>query len=160
MQRENRIMILTGLLLVAATMFYGFYYAVFDEHQTLAGMGMSLATGFINAASGDLVAANAALDQYGAIAREYKLEIHFHGHLGFLCVVLVLMGLVMHTLNLSEAARVRLAYLLAASAAAFPLGVALQIGPLNQLGSVFAAAGSVGLIIGMLVFAIGVMRKS
>ena len=166
MQRENRILILTGLALVALTMIFGFYYAVFDEHQTLAGMGIALATGFAEAASGDLMAANAALDRYGEIAREYKQEIHFHGHWGFLSVILMLMGLVVHTFNLNDGVRFRVSALFAGGAVAFPLGIALQtgalgrVGLLTQLGSALANLGVIALIIGMLAFAFGILRAS
>lgn len=159
MARENRILILSGLALVAITMFFGFYYAVFDEHQTLVGMGVAMMNGFVAAANGDLATSYEALEQYGAIAREYKREIHFHGHWGFLSLILILFGLVIHTINFSEAARVRLAVLLAASAVLFPLGVILQIGPLSVPGKALAVLGTAGLVTGMLGFTVGVLSR-
>ena len=159
MRRENRILISTGLALVAVTMFFGFYYAVFDEHQTLAGMGVAMMNGFVEAARGDMAASSAALDQLGVIAKEYKREIHFHGHWGFLSVLLLLFGLVIHSLNLGEAARARLALLLATSAVLFPFGVVLQILSLELAGSVLAILGTAGLVVGMLIFTVGVLGR-
>jgi len=109
MHLENRILILSGLALITMTMFFGVYYAVFDEHQTLVGMGVAMMNGFVAAADGDRVAAYAALQQYGEIAAEYKREVHFHGHFGFLSLILILYGLVVHKLGYGRRARVGLA---------------------------------------------------
>jgi hypothetical protein len=158
MHLENRILIFSGLSLTAMTMFFGFYYAVFDEHQTLVGMGVAMMNGFVEAAGGDRVAAYAALQQYGEIAAEYKREIHFHGHSGFLGLVLILYGLVVHKLGYGRRARVGVASGLATSAAVFPLGVLLQIGPLASLGKVLAVLGTIGLVLAMFVIVIGVSR--
>jgi hypothetical protein len=159
MRKENRILILGGLGLIALTMFFGFWYAVFDEHQTLVGMGVALATGFAEAAQGNLDAAYVAIDQYAVTAREYGHEIHFHGHFGFLGVTLILYGLVAHTLGFGDSARVRLATLLAASAFLFPFGVFLQIVAMDQLGKALAVVGSIGLVLGMFGVVIGVLRQ-
>lgn len=158
MHLENRILILSGLSLIAMTMFFGVYYAVFDEHQTLVGMGVAMMNGFVEAAAGDRVAAYAALQQYGEIAAEYKREIHFHGHWGFLSLILILYGLVVHKLGYGRRVRVGLASGLATSAAVFPLGVLLQIGPLASLGKVLAVLGTIGLVLAMFVIVIGVLR--
>ena len=158
MHLENRILILSGLSMIAMTMFFGVYYAVFDEHQTLVGMGVAMMNGFVEAAGGDEAAAYAALQQYGEIAAEYKREIHFHGHWGFLSLVLILYGLVVHKLGYGRRARAGVAAGLATSAAAFPLGVLLQIGPLALFGKVLAVLGTVGLVLAMLVIVIGVLR--
>lgn len=158
MRAENRILTGAGLALVATTMFFGLWYAIFDEHQTLMGMGMSLATAFVEAASGNLAQAHAAIDQYAATAAEYRLEVHFHGHLGFLGLVLILMGLVAHALGFGERNRRRLAVVLALGALLFPVGVILQIGPLAPAGSAIAAAGAAGLTIGVFAFFVGMLR--
>ncbi len=44
MTTAQRILILTGIFLIASTMAFGVGYAIFDEHQTLEGMGISMAT--------------------------------------------------------------------------------------------------------------------
>jgi hypothetical protein len=104
MNRENRILILSGVGLLALTMFFGFWYAIFDEHQTLNAMGFALATGFMEAAGSNLNGAYEALDQYGALSREYRQEIHFHGHFAFLGLTAILFGLVAHTLAYGDSA--------------------------------------------------------
>ena len=113
MNRENRILILSGVGLLALTMFFGFWYAIFDEHQTLNAMGFALATGFMEAAGSNLNGAYEALDQYGALSREYRQEIHFHGHFAFLGLTMILFGLVAHTLAYGERTRVQVASLMA-----------------------------------------------
>jgi len=158
MHLENRILILSGLALITMTMFFGVYYAVFDEHQTLVGMGVAMMNGFVAAADGDRVAAYAALQQYGEIAAEYKREVHFHGHFGFLSLILILYGLVVHKLGYGRRARVGLASGLAISAAVFPLGVLMQIGSLTSLGTVMAVLGATGLVLAMFAIVIGVLR--
>jgi hypothetical protein len=159
MHVENRILIFSGLALIAMTMFFGFYYAVFDEHQTLVGMGVAMMNGFVEAARGDMAASYGALDLYGEIAAEYKREIHFHGHWGFLSLILILYGLVIHKLGYGRRTREGLAAGLAASAGLFPLGVLLQSGPLESLGKTLAMLGSVGLILAMLLLVYGVFRR-
>ena len=159
MNRENRILILTGLAMIALTMFFGFWYAVFDEHQTLVGMIVAMMNGFLEAARGNLPEAYGAIDEYGRIAKEYRREVHFHGHWGFLGLILILYGLVAHTIHFSQRARVLLATCLAASAILFPFGVLLQIGPMDWLGKIFAVLGSIGLVFSMLAFVTGILRR-
>ncbi|MGI9296034.1 MAG: hypothetical protein ACR2PS_18780, partial [Pseudomonadales bacterium] len=82
MNTAGRILILTGIGLIASTMCFGVAYAIFDEHQTLVGMGTHMATGFMEASGGNMEAAFAALDAYGALTQEYRNEVHSHGHWG------------------------------------------------------------------------------
>jgi hypothetical protein len=158
MRTENRILIVAGLALIAATIFFGLWYAIFDEHQTLVGMVESLTSAFAQAASGNLDKAHAAIDQYASTAAEYRLEVHFHGHFGFLGLIMVLLGLVAHTLGFNAANRKRLAAVLGASGFLFPVGVLLQIGPLASAGHVLAVIGTVGVVLGMLIFVAGLLR--
>jgi len=157
--RENRILILTGLAMIALTMFFGLWYAVFDEHQTLVGMIVAMMNGFLEAARGNLPEAYGAMEEYGRISKEYRREVHFHGHWGFLSLILILYGLVAHTMHFSQRARVRVAACLAASAALFPFGVLLQIGPMDWLGKIFAVLGSIGLVLSMFAVVIGLLRR-
>ncbi len=159
MNTAGRILILTGVILIACTMAFGVGYALFDEHQTLVGMGMHMATGFMEAASGDMEAAYGALDAYGALTQEYRNEVHSHGHWGMLSLILIVLGLMFDRLALSEKQGVLLASLLAASTALFPLGVLLQIGPAAAIGKLFAVAGSMGMVLGLLV-AVACLLKS
>lgn len=161
MSDENRILIFGGIALVAVTMFFGVYYAFLDEHQTLVGMGISLATGFAEAAAGNLEAARQAIASYDALSGEYRLEVHFHSHIGFLGLALILIGLLGHELGFSAMFRRRLAFVLTASAFLFPAGVLLQTAAGSaSIGKVIAVVGTAGLVGSVLVGALGVLRAS
>jgi hypothetical protein len=140
-------------------MAYGVAYALFDEHQTLVGMGTQIATGFMEASNGDMNAAYAALDSYGDLTREYRNEVHSHGHWGMLSLILIVLGLSFDRLALTEKHGVLLACLLAASATFFPLGVLLQIGPAAGLGKILSMGGSVGMILGLLAAVYGLLKS-
>jgi hypothetical protein len=155
-----KILILTGLGLLALTMFYGVGYAVFDEHQTLEGMGVLMATGFVEAAGGNMPAAFESLDAYGALSQEYRNEVHSHGHWGMLSLILIVLGLAFARIGFNERQRKMLAWVLALSAALFPLGVLLQIGPAAGLGKAFSMLGSSGMILGLLAAVYGLLKPS
>jgi hypothetical protein len=159
MMAAQRVLILTGLFLIACTMAFGVGYAIFDEHQTLVGMGTQMATGFMQAAAGDMDAAYAALDSYGAISTEYRYEVHSHGHWGMLALILIVIGLVFQRLGLPEGRGLALAWLLALSAALFPLGVLLQIGPAAGLGKLLVLPASSGMILGLLITVWTLLRE-
>ena len=159
LKTENRILIVAGLALVILTMAFGVWYALFDEHQTLVGMGVSMANGFADAARGDLESAYLSLDKYAAISREYHAEVHFHGHWGMLGLILIVYGVIMDSLSYSARTRLILAVLLASSATMFPLGVLLQASALHAVGKSIAMLGSVGMVLGMIALAAGVLRR-
>lgn len=156
----NKPLILTGLALIAMTMFYGVGYAVFDEHQTLVGMGTLMAAGFVEAAAGNMTAAFESFDAYGALGQEYRSEIHSHGHWGMLSLILIVLGIVFGRIALGELQRKVLSWALVLSAALFPLGVLLQIGPAAGLGRVMAMAGAAGMILGLLAAVYGLLKRA
>jgi hypothetical protein len=153
MTTPQRILILTGLLLIAFTMAFGVWYAIFDEHQTLVGMGVHMATGFAEMASGNVAASNTALENYADLSREYGREIHAHGHWGMLSLILIIIGLAFNRLAIGERQGVILAWVMALSAALFPLGVLMQIGPAAGLGKLLTVPASLGMVLGLLISA-------
>lgn len=156
----QRVLIFTGIFLITCTMAFGVGYAIFDEHQTLMGMGVQLATSFINAAYGDLDGAYQALDRFGQISREYRNEVHAHGHWGMLSLILIVLGLAFEQLPLSNKSAQHLAWLLALSAVSFPLGVLLQITDAVVVGKAFSIVGSLGMASGLLLSVWLLIRKS
>lgn len=158
MNAPQRILILTGLFLIGFTMAFGVWYALFDEHQTLVGMGMQMATGFSEMAAGNPDASAAALENYAAINAEYRKEVHAHGHWGMLSLVLIIVGMAFKRLAVSERQGLVLAWLLALSAALFPLGVLLQIGPAAGIGKLLSVPASLGMVVGLLVAAWALVR--
>jgi hypothetical protein len=159
MTAPQRILILTGLFLIGFTMAFGVWYAVFDEHQTLVGMGVQMATGFTEMAAGDAEASATALENYAAINAEYRKEVHAHGHWGMLSLVLIVIGLAFNRLAITDRKGLLLAWLLALSAALFPLGVLLQIGPAAGLGKLLSVPASLGMVAGLLVSAWALIRE-
>jgi hypothetical protein len=160
MSNAQRLLVCTGIALISFTMAFGVWYAIFDEHQTLVGMGVQMATGFMEAAKGNMEAAYSALDNFGAISAEYRKEVHSHGHWGMLSLVLICLGLVFDQVQFSEKTKKALAWLLAGSTILFPLGVLMQIGPAASAGQLLSMAGSVGMIVGLLMTVGGLLRKS
>ena len=158
MSTAQRILILTGIALIAFTMAFGVAYALFDEHQTLVGMGTHMATAFMEAAGGNMDAAFTALDSYGALSQEYRNEVHSHGHWGMLSLILIILGLTFDRLALAEKHRLLLACLLALSAVLFPLGILLQIGPAAGVGKIFSVLGSMGMVFGLLAAVYGLLK--
>jgi hypothetical protein len=158
MTTPQRILILTGIALIVCTMAFGVGYALFDEHQTLVGMGMQMASGFMEASGGDMEAAYTALDSYGAISQEYRNEVHSHGHWGMLSLILIVLGLTFDRMALGEKQGLLVASVLALSATLFPLGVLLQIGPAAGIGKVFSIAGSMGMVFGLLGAVYGLLK--
>jgi hypothetical protein len=158
MTSAQRILILSGIALIAFTMAFGVAYALFDEHQTLVGMGTHMAAGFMEASGGNMASAYAELDAYGALSQEYRSEVHSHGHWGMLSLILIVLGLVFDRLDFSRQHSLLLACLLAASTALFPLGVLLQIGPAAGIGKLLAVGGSIGMVFGLLVTVYGLLK--
>lgn len=160
MSDPGRVLIVTGLALIAVTMFYGVGYALFDEHQTLVGMGQLMAAGFVDAAAGDMTAAFDAFDAYGALSQEYRNEVHAHGHWGMLALILVVLGFCSGAIAFTDRQRRALAWVLSLSAALFPLGVLLHNGPAAALGTALSLIGSAGMILGLLVAVYGLLRTA
>jgi hypothetical protein len=159
MTTPQRILILTGIALIAFTMAFGVAYALFDEHQTLVGMGTQMAAGFMEASGGDMEAAYTALDSYGALSQEYRNEVHSHGHWGMLSLIIIVLGLTFDRMALGEKQGLLVACVLALSATLFPLGVLLQIGPAAGIGKVFSIAGSMGMVFGLLGAVYGLLKS-
>jgi hypothetical protein len=159
MNSPQRVLALTGLFLIAFTMAFGVWYAIFDEHQTLVGMGVHMATGFAEMAAGNPEASTTALENYADLSREYGREVHAHGHWGMLSLVLIIIGLAFNRLSLGERQGLLLAWLLALSAALFPLGVLLQIGPAAGLGKLLSVPASLGMVLGLLVSAWALIKE-
>jgi len=159
MSNAQRVLILTGVFLIACTMVFGVAYAIFDEHQTLVGMGVQMATSFVEASQGNMDAAHGALDSYAAISAEYRNEVHSHGHWGMLSLILIVLGLVFDRMALNEKQALALAWVLALSAVLFPLGVLLQIGPAAGFGKILSIPASLGMVFGLLVSAWALARE-
>lgn len=146
MTGSQKLLLAGGLLLAVLGMSYGLWYAVFDEHQTLERIGVSLATGFAEAAAGKLPEGYAALEDYGATRFAYIREVHAHGHWILLGTALMVLGLVFDKLAFREGVRFSLALVLVVAAGILPLGALLETALRGALPSALALAGSIALI--------------
>ena len=149
MNRAQNLLIIGGLALAVIGMGYGLYYALFDEHQTLEGMGIALATGFSQAADGKHPEANSALERYGSTRFEYVREVHAHSHWISLGMVLIALGAAFNLVSFPERIRFYIAVILICGATLFPLGVLLQTTTMAFPAKVIAGTGTVALIGGL-----------
>lgn len=158
MSTSQRVMVIGGLMLAIFGMSYGLWYAVYDEHQTLERMGVSLASSFAAGAERDMAGAEQALLDYGVYAAEYDREIHAHAHwitLGFLWIVI---GIAFSRVSYTESTRLFLAIALIAGSFAFPLGVFLESYTLSPVARLLAYGGSVAVLFGMAAVVVGLFR--
>jgi hypothetical protein len=126
MTGSRKFLVLGGLALAAIGMFYGLYYAVFVEHQTLDQMGGSLAQSFSAAATRDLASSHTALQQYGETKYDYVRQVDTHSHWVGLAMLMIVLGALFDRVNFAEATRQLVAISLLAGSALFPLSVILQ----------------------------------
>ena len=126
MTRSRQILIFGGLILAALGMFYGLYYAVFVEHQTLDHMGGSLARSFAGAAQRNSADSASALQAYGATKYDYVRQVDIHSHWIGLAMIMLVLGAAFDRVNFSEALRQLIALVLLSGSVLFPLAVFLQ----------------------------------
>lgn len=155
MSRSQKLLIVGGLLLVLWGMSYGLYYALFDEHQTLESITVSLSEGFAAAAQRDMRQAQAALESYEAAKFEYVREVDVHSHWSGLALLLILFGLIFDQVAFSERVRFYLAILLVVGSFAFPLGVIWQTVDPGAGPQTLAIVGAALLIIALSAVAVG-----
>jgi hypothetical protein len=126
MTSSRKILVLGGLVLAAIGMFYGLYYAVFVEHQTLDQMGGSLAQSFSAAAARDLASSRIALQRYGETKYDYVREVDAHSHWVGLAILMIVLGTLFNRVNFREGTRKVIALSLLTGSVVFPLSVILQ----------------------------------
>lgn len=146
MSSSRKLLIIGGLLVAICGMIYGLWYAVFDEHQTLQQMGISLATGFAEAAGRNMPASYEALETYRAVSGEYVREVHAHSHWITLGMILIVLGMFYERVSFAEPIRLVLAIALLAGTAIFPLGVLLQALVPGMIGKILSITGSLAVI--------------
>lgn len=126
MTASRKLLVLGGLALAAIGMSYGLYYAVFVEHQTLDGMGGSLAQAFSAAAARDMASSHAALQRYGDTKYDYVRQVDTHSHWVGLAMLMLVLGALYDRINFHENKRKLVAISLFVGSALFPLSVILQ----------------------------------
>ena len=142
-------------------MLYGLHYALFIEHQTLDGMGNSLAESFVSVANQSPGQARNAIQAYGAIKYDYVRQVDAHSHWGGLAMLMIVLGLVFDKVGFAESIRRWLSIALLAGSILFPFAVLLQtVKGTAMLASVLAVLGSALVIVALSAVAWGFLRQS
>jgi hypothetical protein len=150
-----------GLFLAAFGMLYGLHYALFIEHQTLDGMGNSLAESFLSVANQEPEQSHTAIQVYGATKYKYVRQVDAHSHWGGLAMLMMVLGVVFDKVGFAENIRRWLAIALLAGSILFPLAVLLQTSNhMTILGSVLAVLGSALVTIALAGVGWGFLREN
>jgi hypothetical protein len=159
--RDRKVLVFGGVALAAFGMFYGLYYALFVEHQTLDQMGGSLAAAFVSAAERKLPESGEALDRYAATKYDYVRQVDVHSHWIGLAMLLIVLGVAFDRLAFVEAVKLWIALALTIGSVVFPLGVILQTVSHGSLfGSALAIVGSGLVVVALAATAVGFARES
>jgi hypothetical protein len=158
MSGAGRLLILGGIALALLGMGYGLWYAVFNEHQELDGIGKSLASGFSAAAERNAPAVGAALEQYREEKYGYDRHVDVHGHWIGLAMLMIVLGFAFERTKFSDGVRYLLALSLFLGAFLFPLGVLLQTYSHGPGPRTVAIVGSALVIVSLAGVALGFVR--
>jgi hypothetical protein len=145
----RKLLVFGGVALASWGMFYGLAYALFIEHQTLDGIGSSLATGFIEAAGRHMAESQAAVADAAARSYVYVRQVDAHGHWIGLALLLIILGMGFDRVGFSENARTWLAAALFLGSILFPLGVLLETWNRGAGPQAVAVIGSALVILGL-----------
>jgi dipeptide/tripeptide permease len=158
--RSRTILIFGGLALAVWGMFYGIFYAVFIEHQTLDGLGSALAAGFVRAAERRMPESQAALVDAAQRSFIYVRQVDVHGHWVGLAILLLILGIGFDRVEFEERMRLWIAIALLAGSVLFPLGVLMEIWNRDSGPKILAVLGSALVIAGMCATAWGFARST
>jgi hypothetical protein len=158
MSVARRILIIGGIALALWGMAYGLWYAVFAEHQALDAIGGSLTSTFVNAADRQPERAHASLAEYRAAKYVYDRQVDVHGHWIGLGMLLIVLGIGLDSVVLSERIKSLLAVAAFLGAVLFPLGVLLQTVDHGDMPRAVAIVGSGLMIASLAAFAFGFSR--
>ncbi len=155
MSQGSRLLISGGLLMVLLGMGFGLWYALYDEHQTLGGMGAALASAMERAAAGEQQEALMALERFTTLRFEYVRDVHAHSHWSSLGLLLILLGCAGAGLRYRRTTSLGLVLLLLYGAVAFPLGVMMQPLQAGAIAAFLSISGSLALVSGFAFYAWG-----
>jgi hypothetical protein len=158
MNGARRLLICSALILAVWGMSFGFWYAVWVEHQALDAMGGQLSTAFMLAAARDLPGAHASLDAYAATAFKYVRHVDIHSHWSGLSLMLLVLGLGFEGVGFGDRQQFYLALGLSAGSALFPLGVMLQTVMSGWGPGILAAIGAALVMISLSAVTLGFAR--
>jgi len=161
MSGSRKMLIIGGVALAMFGMLYGLHYALFVEHQTLDGMGVSLTSGFVAAAQRNPADAHAAIAAYGDTKYKYVRQVDAHSHWIGLAMLMIVLGAVFDKVAFAEKTRRWLAIALLTGSILFPFGVLVQTATHGGMfASGLAVAGSGLVTLALAVTAMGFARQN
>jgi len=159
MSGSRKLLVFGGVFLAIFGMLYGLHYALFVEHQTLDGMGVSLSSAFVAASQRNAADTHDALAAYGNTKYKYVRQVDAHSHWVGLAMLLIVLGAVFDRVAFSERARRWLAISLLVGSILFPFGVLVQTGTHGGLfASGLAVFGSGLVTLALAATALGFVR--
>lgn len=156
----RQLLLFGGITLAILGMSYGFWYAVFAEHQALDGIGHSLSSGFQAAAQRNSGAAVQALLEYRQAKYVYDRQVDVHGHWIGLAMLLIVLAIGLDHVRLSEAQKLWLAWFLFFGSVIFPLGVLMQTWSHGLIPRTVAILGAAMVITSLAAIVVGVLRNT
>jgi hypothetical protein len=155
----RQVLLIGGIVLAIVGMSYGFWYAVFAEHQALDGIGQSLASGFQAAAERNSSGAQKALLQYREAKYAYDRQVDVHGHWIGLSMLLIVVAIASNRIALPDKPKLLLAWTLVLGSGLFPLGVLMQTWNRGSGPKAVAVLGSVMVIAALAATVFSVLRR-
>jgi hypothetical protein len=155
----RQVLLIGGIVLAIVGMSYGFWYAVFAEHQALDGIGQSLASGFQAAAERNSSGAQKALLQYREAKYAYDRQVDVHGHWIGLSMLLIVLAIASDRIALPDKPKLLLAWTLVLGSGLFPLGVLMQTWNRGSGPKAVAVLGSVMVIAALAATVFSVLRR-
>ena len=158
MSAARRLLILGGIGLALVGMIYGGWYAVFAEHQELDGIAGALTASFTAAAERHAAVAQSALERYRERKYAYDRHVDVHGHWIGLAMLLMVLGIGLDRMSLSEQVKTGLAAALALGSFLFPVGVLLETLDHGPVPRALAVAGSALVVVSLAGMMLGFAR--
>lgn len=160
MSSSRTILVWGGLALALLGMLYGFYYAVYVEHQTLNQMSGSLTDGFVAVADRNLAQAHRWFQVYGNTKYDYVRQIDAHSHWIGLAMLMIVLGAGFDRVAFPPWIRRALAVGLVLGSTLFPVAVLLETSQFGEaVGEALATFGAALVTIALAGVALGFARQ-
>jgi len=160
MSGSRKLLIIGGVALAIFGMLYGLHYALFIEHQTLDGMGVSLTSAFVAASQRNVGDVHSAIQAYGETRYKYIRQVDAHSHWIGLAMLMIVLGAVFDRVRFSERARRWIAIGLLVGSILFPFGVLVQTATHGGwFASGLAVVGSALVTLALGATAVGFVRQ-
>jgi len=157
---SRRLLVLAGIAMILAGMFFGDIFAIFILHQNASRVGLSLASAANAALAGSVDGVGAGFAATGSFLENRGTKVDTHVHLIGFGYLALMLAILQPWVRLSEQVKRRAAWLFISGAVLLPIGVflihyiGLAYSPLRAIGwaSIFADLGGLMLLIATAVY--------